>query len=346
MSRMGGWEYEPDSQHLVWSPELYEIYGLPPEVQPSRELTTRMLAPDDYEQVRHAARRALDNAIPFDLEVPMETYAGREIWVRIMGQPHVRDGEVVRLTGVIQDITDHKEAERLRREFLSTVSHELRTPLTSIRGALGLLTQKADDEFGEKTEKLIRVAHRNGQRLARIIDDVLNAEKLEAGKVSVEPEFASPSMIASEVVEANRSYAEACNVAIELNHANGDELIWVDPSRLEQVLANLVSNAIKLSPPGETVVLGVEPAPEPGKLRFAVADRGPGIDGDLRERLFERFIQGPRSAGSNIGTGLGLNIAKELTEAMGGEIGFSERPEGGSTFYVDFPSYSPDDAVR
>jgi PAS domain S-box-containing protein len=235
-----------------------------------------------------------------------------------------------------RDITQQRTAERVRSEFTSTLSHELRTPLTSILGSLQLLTSGALGELDKDQVELIDLAERNGQRLLDLINEVLDIEKLESGRVSLVPETIALDELVAESLSLNQGYADRFHVGLRLESEVPKVNVRADRKRLMQVMTNLLSNAAKFSPPGGTV--DVSARVDGGKVRVLVGDRGPGIPDKFRGRIFGRFAQAD-SADSRIkgGAGLGLAICKRLVELMQGHIGFEDRPGGGTWFFFELP---------
>lgn len=248
----------------------------------------------------------------------------------------VQEGENKQYVAVLRDISHRKRAERMKSEFVSTVSHELRTPLTSIGGSLGLLAGGAVGSLNEKAARLVAIAHSNCERLIRLINDILDIEKIESGKMTFDLRRMMIGPLVRRTMEANRQYADDHEVTLQVELPPWPQCISGDPDRLEQVLTNLISNAIKHSPSGETVTLRTDQMGS--RLRIEVLDRGSGVPEDFRDRIFSKFAM---ADGSDVrtrgGTGLGLAIVREIAERHGGKAGFEDRPGGGSVFFVDLP---------
>jgi signal transduction histidine kinase len=226
--------------------------------------------------------------------------------------------------------------ERMKDEFISTVSHELRTPLTSITGALGLLAGGAVGELPATARQMLDIAHKNGQRLTYLINDLLDMEKLAIGKMPFDTQVLELLPLVEQAVQDNRIYAAQFSVRLFLDARIADTQVRVDPLRLQQVLTNFLSNAAKFSPEGGAVEIVV--TRRDGRARVEVRDHGPGIPEEFRPRIFEKFSQADASdARRRGGTGLGLAISKELVERMGGSIGFESEAGQGACFYVELP---------
>lgn len=247
---------------------------------------------------------------------------------------HLSDRKV--LTAIVRDITLRKEAERRVSEFYSTVSHELRTPLTSIRTALGLMTSGAVGDLSEKGSHLVRIAGSECDRLIRLINDILDFRRIEAGKLVLKPQMVSAEALIHDTFEAIKGLAEEQDIKLE-REIKTDDFVHCDPDRIVQVLTNLISNAVKFSDRGGQVGVCVERTDRDG-FRFSVTDRGPGIRQDQISKLFTRFQQLDSSdTRKKGGTGLGLAISKAIVNQHGGEIGVETSFGRGSTFWFELP---------
>ena len=277
--------------------------------------------------------------VPHIMRMPREVDArrkdGRLIPVEL-GVNEISVGNQIRFIGVLHDISERRRAERMQREFVATASHELRTPLTSIIGALGLLRNGAAGPLSTAVQKLIEVAHRNGERLARLVNDILDIEKADSGQFNLALEVLSLRAIAAESVDANQAYATRFGVNLALTPPTSDPACLVDRARLHQILTNLISNAVKFSPRDGQVKVTLSQDHETAVI--AVTDHGPGVPQDFRAHLFEKFAQADSSDSRHGGgTGLGLSIAHALVDHMGGHIEVESVEGEGATFRVRLP---------
>lgn len=248
-----------------------------------------------------------------------------------------QDGKISGFLGIGQDITERKQIERMKNEFVSTVSHELRTPLTSIRGSLGLIAGGVAGEIPAQARMLVEIAHNNAERLVRLINDILDVEKIESGKLEFNNRNLDLMPLVAQGLSDNQAYGAQLGVSFTLIQEVGEAWVYGDSDRLLQVMANLLSNAAKFSPRGATVSVTVT-SPQPGWVRVAVQDHGPGIPSEFHARIFERFAQADSSdTRQKGGTGLGLSITRALVEKMNGYIGFDSAPGVGTTFYFELP---------
>ncbi|MBD2743877.1 PAS domain S-box protein [Coleofasciculus sp. FACHB-1120] len=242
---------------------------------------------------------------------------------------------------IVRDITERKEMERMKNEFVSIVSHELRTPLTSVRGSLSLIAGGVAGEIPNEAKALVNIAHKNTERLILLINDILDIEKIESGKMDFYLQPLELMPLVEQALEANRAYGEQFGVQLVLESELSNVLVNVDRDRLMQVLANLISNAAKFSPPNGTVTLSVSRQPQSSNtIRVAVTDCGCGIPEDFRPRIFQKFAQADSSdTRQKGGTGLGLSICKAIVEKLGGHISFETQTNVGTTFYFDLPEW-------
>lgn len=244
------------------------------------------------------------------------------------------NGEIVGIVEITRDITESKRQEQLKNEFIATVSHELRTPLTSIMGSIGFIESGAAGTLPDTAIRLLKIALGNCRRLIAIVNDILDIEKIEAGKMAFDYKPIEVLSLLDEVAQANQGMATQHGVTVRLDSTSKPGPVLTDSNRLAQTITNLVSNAIKFSPRGSEVILSAENAGE--LVRIKVRDYGPGIPDDYRDRIFEKFVQvdatDQRQRG---GTGLGLSIAKQIISELGGTIGFECAPGGGTVFTVE-----------
>jgi signal transduction histidine kinase len=251
---------------------------------------------------------------------------------------------------------ERKRLERLKDEFIATVSHELRTPLTSISGSLSLLVGTAAGNLPVPTRRLIEIAHKNSERLVRLVNDILDIEKMESRGVGFDLRRVELWSLVEQAIEANRGFAEGYGVRIRLEDAAAVGDVRADPDRLAQVVTNLLSNAIKFSPRDHEVVVAIEKRAD--VIRLSVRDHGLGIPVDFKSSVFEKFAQADATdARQKGGTGLGLSIVKQIVDRLGGEVGFADALGGGTIFHVTLPCWdhwaaleidrdAPPDALR
>jgi PAS domain S-box-containing protein len=262
------------------------------------------------------------------------------IWLLISAEPLLdEEGYITNVITSFSDITERKEVEQLKTEFISVVSHELRTPLTSILGSLGLIMGGVAGVISPATRSMLDIAHKNSERLVRLINDILDIEKIESGKMIFHLKPLEVAPLVEQAIESTHSYAEQYGVSFECEVAGDSKHLKVmaDADRLTQVMVNLLSNAAKFSPRSEVVKISVL-ALDARWVRISVNDKGPGISEEFKGRIFQKFAQADASdTRQKGGTGLGLSICKAIVEKFKGTINFTTQLGQGSTFYVDLP---------
>lgn len=322
----------------TFNPAAVKIFGYRPDEVIGRNVSMLMPAPyhDEHDgYIRNYITTGEQKIIGIGREVegrrkdgsvfPMDL-AVNEMWV----------GDKRMFTGIVRDITERKKIERMKNEFISTVSHELRTPLTSIRGAIGLLLGRAAGNLSDQMNELLTIAGNNTERLLLLINDILDIQKMESGKMSFKFRYLDVMPFVRQAITENKGYAKQHNVTFHIASDIGEGKILADPDRLMQVLNNLLSNAAKFSPSNDTVDVAV--ARHHDAIRISVTDYGPGIPEDFQAILFEKFTQSDSTDSRRRGgTGLGLNIAKTIIEKHGGRIGFVTQAHIGTTMFIELP---------
>ena len=250
-------------------------------------------------------------------------------------------GVTTNYVGVASDISELKASQRMKEEFITLVSHELRTPLTSVLVSLGMLKTNMQEQLPEQALKLIALAHSNSRRLVRLISDILDIEKIEAGKMTFHFEPLELSILVNRVIEDSRALAEQAQITISCETLVTDSWINGDADRLMQAITNLLSNAITFSPPRQSVEVVV--GEQDSMLRIEVTDHGPGIPVEFHNQVFNRFAQvGPADSGQEAGTGLGLNITRLIVQQHGGRIDIQSTPGVRTTFCIELPRAEQD----
>lgn len=233
-----------------------------------------------------------------------------------------------------------KAAYEVKSQFLSTVSHELRTPLTSIKASLDLVNAGALGSVPSELEPALAIAAKNASRLSALIDDLLDLQKIEAGEMVFHFETVNVRALVEEAIEANKGYADHLDIKVAASFPKDDIFIEGDHSRLMQVMANLLSNALKFSNEGGTVQVGTKVRGE--KVRIWVRDEGVGIPENSKDKVFGKFSQVDSSDVRRVGgTGLGMSITKQIVERHEGTVDYESELGNGSTFYVELNRKSP-----
>ncbi len=316
---------------------LATFVGLQPDELIGRPLR-QLYGEEVYRMLQPYARRALaGERIQFQRRQATREGAAVEFDVTYIPRRGAL-GEVEGFYALLTDITELKRLDRMKSEFVSTVSHELRTPLTSIRGSLGILAGGVAGPLSDKVRGFIDIAKDNCERLIRLINDILDMEKIESGKMAFQLQALDLMLLVEQTVKANEGFAAQHGVRLQIVAAEPGAKIYGDSDRLAQVLTNLISNACKFSPGQGSVDIAVSRVG--GRIRVAVTDHGPGISDAFRQRIFQKFSQEDSSdMRQKGGTGLGLSISRAIVEGLGGEIGFDTQIGMGSTFHFCLPQW-------
>lgn len=300
----------------------------------------KMLLPEpahsqQYRQLKNYAQANTEKNGGIGREVEARRKDGTLFPVDLAVSRAVDHDEVIYI-GIVRDISERQRLNRLKSEFVSTVSHELRTPLTSIHGSLKLLEAGVVGTLPAGALKLVSLAYKNSQRLILLINDLLDMEKLTAGKMALATAPVDLVALVKQSILDNGGYGLTLQVQYVLAHHPEQMLVLADAGRLAQVLANLLSNAAKFSGKSHQVEISI--CATEGMARVAVEDHGDGIPADFQSELFTAFSQANNgNTRQQGGTGLGLKISKTLINAMQGEIGFSTRPGAGTIFWFSLP---------
>ncbi len=316
-----------------------QLFGVDSNLQTPLQLTARLLKlPSETPLLRDElpAMQALRGSA-VDLPAIRLQTATTDRVVRCWGWPgYHEDGRVQYGITVFEDITAQVELERLKNEFVANVSHELRTPLTAIRGVVGLMLGGVLGDLPKPVEQMTRVCQQNTDRLLFLVNDLLDMQKIEQGKLEINPQPCAVQQLLQDIQQNMQAYAQNFGVQVVLNDQAPHAVINVDPQRFQQILANLLSNAVKFSPKGNSVILRA--STQVHQLVIEVQDTGCGIPDAFKERIFQPFSQADGAdSKARLGTGLGLSISKKLVLQMGGQLSFSSEVGIGTTFELRFP---------
>ena len=264
---------------------------------------------------------------------PIELQRQDGRWL-LLNEQRLPDGSTVTVSA---DITRIKSVEKIKDELVSTVSHELRTPLTAIMGALRLINSGRLGDLPAEVKKLSKISESNAQRLADLVNDLLDLNKLASGKMDFDISNVNVVDVINQSLEINGPYADSFNIGLKFDQENLALSALADESRLLQVLTNLISNACKFSKEGSKV--NIRATKNGNFVRIAVEDFGKGIPKEFHDKIFTRFSQVEATDNRlTKGTGLGLSICQSIIEKLGGSIGFDSEPGKGSTFWFDLPA--------
>lgn len=353
---IGSFDLDLATQQVTWSKEMFRIHGLEPDTfTPSVERILQWIVPEDQARVRDMFARAMLDYIRLEADYRIRRADGAERVFHLQGKFIFDDAATpVHLIGTVQDITEHKQFEESLREnyerlkeldrikgiFVNAVTHELRVPLTSIKGYVEFLEDGLGGPLTDKEREFIAQIKRNEERLERLVTDMLDFARIEAGTFALNCERYDFGAKVREVLDSLRPQAADARLTLEADLPETPLEVTLDPQRIAQVLLNLVDNAIKFTPPQGVIRVAarIEPDPTTAEQRLVceVSDTGVGIAEADIPKLFHRFAQLPEGQKRG-GTGLGLSISRALIEAHGGTIGVRSEPGHGSTFWFTLP---------
>jgi PAS domain S-box-containing protein len=332
LSHLGSWEWDIARNRIVWSDELYRLYGVERGSSPlTYESYLERIHPEDVQLVRSIVGGAYDQGTPFEMEHRIVLPDGRQRWMHGRGRVVTDDsGAPVLMVGTSQDITERKRVEELRESILSAVSHELRTPLTSIVG-FALTLRHHGSQISPKTRsEIIDHLTAEARRLEGLLSDLLDLDRLRHRAGSVSFRNVNLARLVTEVVSDYSSDTRTVSVEVEAVEAE------VDAPKVERIVDNLLANAFRHTPSGAEV--RVRLVPSDGGALISVDDRGPGVGDDEREAIFEIFHRGSAGIASGRGTGVGLALVAQFAALHGGRAWVEENPGGGASFRVRLPA--------
>jgi PAS domain S-box-containing protein len=298
---------------------------------------------DCYQRMQVYVKIALaGQAVSYENDIVLKDGSGRSVDVTYI--PHLDDQNTVKgFFALSNDISDRKAIERMKDEFISVISHELRTPLTSLHSALKILATGRLGNLSDEGQQMLGIADDSTERLVRLVNNVLDLQRIESGKVIMECQACNAANLMIQAAEAMQAMAQQHEITLVKQPQ--DIPVWADGDYILQALTNLLSNAIKFSSPGGTVWLTVEVEKDSStqnlsrEVVFRVRDEGQGIPSDQLERIFERFQQVDSSdSRKKGGTGLGLTICRKIIEQHNGRIWAESNPGCGSTFAFTLPT--------
>jgi PAS domain S-box-containing protein len=356
LAKVGGWRIDLSKGVPEWSPETCRIHEVPVGYTPKLDEALNFFPPEARPIITEMVERGLKTGQGWDVELPFITAKGRHIWVRAFGEAETLDGKPVALVGGIQDITEQRaqadalreakfqaeQASQFKSQFVANMSHEIRTPMNAVLGMLKLLQstplQPRQLDYAQKAES-------SAKSLLGLLNDILDFSKVEAGKLTLDPGPFVLDHLMRDLAVIYSSYAGGKGVELlfDLDPQLPRSLVG-DALRLQQILINLGSNAIKFTPEGMVVLrVNLDSITEDGNgsiahVRFAVQDNGIGIAPENQDKIFGGFTQAEASTTRRFGgTGLGLAISRRLIEMMGGQLVLESALGQGSTFSFTLP---------
>jgi PAS domain S-box-containing protein len=326
--------FDADGCCTLWNPAMEQMTGLRQEDVMGRRGVDVFAVLLDAKTLQGFHPGIEKNVTTFDFHFTHPKTRQRQ-WIEARYSP-LHGGSEMHNGGLlmVRDVTQQRELERMKREFISIISHEIRTPLSSIRGALGLVATGVLDDDPQTAKEMLGIANNNIERLVRLVNDVLALNRLESEQVELKKQWCEAAALVQQAFSSVQNLAEANQV--DLRSSTGNIQVWADPDWLVQVLVNLINNAVKFSPAETTVSVNVEPQPQ--QVLFRVTDQGRGIPSEKLETIFGQFQQVNMSdSRQKGGTGLGLSICRLIVQLHGGRIWAESELGRGSKFYFTLP---------
>jgi PAS domain S-box-containing protein len=338
---VGGWEYDLAGQQLHWSDQAAALLGMEPGAEPTLDTVLLHFGPEARELIDKAITAGFDGAMAWDSELAARTEDGRAIWVRVAAEGLFADDGAVRIVGAIQDITELVRATRAaeaasvaKSEFLANISHELRTPLQSVIGFSELGRAKAGAQ--PQLQRMFNEIHAGGGRMLHLVNALLDVAHIDGASGALQRLPCDLGVLAREVVQVLQPQAEQAQVRLAGADQLPELLVQGDPLRLQQVLRQVLLNALRVAPAGSAITLDADAADSQWAV-LQVRDSGPGIAADELETIFNAFVQSTRTRDGSGGVGLGLTVCRKIMAALGGSITASSAPGEGAVLRISLP---------
>lgn len=331
-AKIGSWSYDIITEKITWSDQTYRIYDL--EVGSKIVMTEAMsfFSPEDHEKISEYMKEAITNKTPYEYEFQFKTIKDRKKWVKAIGSPMLdEEGQVVSLEGCFQDITDRKEVEVAKEEFLAMISHEMRTPLMSIIGFSEILK---DTELNSEQKEALSSITSGGEALISIINDVLETSKLRKKALVLKEEIIDLKFLVEDICKFLKPLASEKGLNFDLSFLAETHLVHCDSTRFRQILINLISNAIKFTDSGHVLVTV---SYKFDKFIFHIKDTGCGISPSFLPLIFDAFEQDMSTNKFSRGTGLGMFISKNLVDLMNGKMNIQSEVNQGTSVFLEIP---------
>jgi PAS domain S-box-containing protein len=337
-TQSGVWDWSLSDDSIFSSPYLKAMLGYAEHEMPATtEFYRQIIHPDDYEKLRSITRLHFTKNEPFNLEFRLKTKSSGYRTFSAVGQAvYNNEGHAVRMIGSMRDVTEVKKVENLKNEFMSLVRNELKLPVNSIHDALNTIQNNTDEKFTLYTQKLLRSATHNIERLSFLMKEILDVDQLESGQTKFHFKTLDITALVQEAIASNRAFAESTGTHLHLTQAVVNVGVSADHELLLQVLNNLISNAIKFTPTGGEVSIAV--TKRGNFVRVSVADQGRGIPEEFQPHIFQEYVHvdSPRARDKG-DVVLGLKLSKAIIEKFGGTMSFTTASLTGTTFYIDLP---------
>ena len=337
VAHVGSWSWDPKTDTPRLSDELYRLFGLDPSLPVPKLFSedSDVFTPESLAALRAGMAEVLAKGKPYELELEVVRPDGSRRWLAAHGDA-VRDasGAICEITGTAQDITELKKLQQMREEWTSVIAHDLRQPIGVIASAADFLPELHNGAMNEKEKDFARRIGTAARTLSRMVDDLLDLSLLEAERLQLERAWLDPRALVRDTVERLSHLTGAGRVKV--SEQGKVARVFADPMRVDQVLGNLISNAVKYG--DEEAEILVELDRHDNEVELSVTNHGKGIAPEDLPRIFTRFVRTKTARGSGApGLGVGLYIAKSLIEAHGGRMWAESTPGQTTTFHLTLP---------
>lgn len=329
---LGSFDLDLLTSTIIGTDQFKKNYGWPVKQAFSRNELLEAIHPDYRDRAISAVKQAIANDNVYRAEYPVTYPDGSHHWLSVSGVIRRDDeGRAIKMVGVTYDITERRELEQRKDDFISIASHELKTPVTSLKASLQLLDRMKENPNAQMLPRLIEQSNRSMEKITDLIDDLLNVSKMNEGRLGLSKDVMYIADVLNNCCEHIRAAGK-----YKLTLAGDESLkVLADENQIDQVVVNLVNNAVKYAPNSREIKFTLEQAGDFAKV--SVHDEGPGIAPEKQEHLFDRYYQATASGFQNSGLGLGLYISAEIIKRHGGEMGVESELGKGSTFWFTLP---------
>ncbi|MBD1394804.1 PAS domain-containing protein [Mucilaginibacter glaciei] len=330
---IGTWSADMATGLLTLSEQANQLHGVPEGKTITLEQAMTTVTPEYIDKVNHAMRAAIDTHESFDIEYIINPLDGsKPRWLKSTGKAYYDDeGQVITMSGTMMDITQRKEKDQQKDDFISIASHELKTPVTSLKAALQLLDKMKGNPSPVMLPKLVEQSNRSMDKISTLIEDLLNLSRMNEGQLKLEKSRFS----VQELLDQCCNHVRVAGKYELITQGDEDVVVFADEHRVDQVIVNMVNNAVKYAPNSLKIILDIEKQEK--AVKISVTDTGPGIPKEKQEHLFERYYRTDAAGYQNSGLGLGLYISAEIVRKHGGEIGVDSEVGKGTTFWFTLP---------
>lgn len=334
---IGTWDYYPATDLMIWSDRSRELFGFPSQVKLNYKLFLSQIHPDDRKRVNEAMQLAMEPKGNGKLNIDLKTLPNTNSeykWLNARGRVFFDEkGKPERFIGIVADVTPSRQLAEKKDEFIGIASHELKTPITSMKAYLQIVELMLKEKKYDNLDEFIKKAHNHVEKLTGLINDLLDVTKIQAGKMEMNITEFDLEALVDETIKHIQHSSPTHKIYRE---GNIPQKVKADRNRIEQVLTNYLTNAVKYSPKADKVIVSLSQTAEQAKV--AVTDFGIGIPKAKLPHLFEKFYRVEEQTKKFAGLGLGLNIASEIIKRHGGETWVESEYGKGSTFYFTLPA--------